>query len=201
MYYTLIEKIYIQTQQLLSPALWEVSLVWLRLDGWVVVHPHLLLLVLPHGDAVAGDSPQGLVHRGRVKEVKVWPLLLDGLGRLLRVVVRHAGVEVVEHVRASNVVLDPVHDRIVRSVDGQESTPDVVPLLSLQMRDVGVRVVQERDDSQPRVVDKVGSAVDGHDDPGGGALGPVAQEAEKGDHSQARGDDLLLPLLWEEGRL
>ena len=53
----------------------------------------------------------------------------DGVGGLARVVVRDRAVDVVRHVRRTNLVVEPVEDGPVRPVDGEEGATHVGELV------------------------------------------------------------------------
>mmetsp|Transcript_8879 Transcript_8879/g.16489 ORF Transcript_8879/g.16489 Transcript_8879/m.16489 type:complete len:210 (-) Transcript_8879:1189-1818(-) len=157
------------------------SFTGLSIHAWIIINPDLSEVVpvnLLHRYTVAHNAPNSLWDWCWIVQVQIWEGFLDGLSRLLGVVVRNSWVEVVKHVGGSNVVLHPVHETpselVVWAIYRKEGAAHVVPLLSFQVRHVGVGVMQQSDNAKPSVEDEVWSTVDSSNCPEGGALGPVS---------------------------
>lgn len=70
--------------------------------------------------------------------------LLHGLGGLGSMVVRDRAVDVVHNVGGSNLVVKKVKDGAIRAVDRVESALDEVPVITLVVGDVNIRVLFNR---------------------------------------------------------
>ena len=86
--------------------------------------------------------------------------------------------------------LQDVHDLVVGPVYREEGPADPIPLLPLQVGDVHVGVVEQRDDTEPSVHDCPGAAVHSSHGGKGRALGPVGERGDDADDSGSGGDDL-----------
>ena len=134
----------------------------------------------------------------RIEEVQVWEGLLHPLRRLPRVVVRDLVVDVVHHVRRADAVLYPVKHRAVGAVHGHEGALCPRPVAAVEVRHVHVRVLQPRDQHQPRVRDDEGQAVEEHGRLPAGEGAPRRKAPRHGDHADVAPVHLVRELAREK---
>mmetsp|Transcript_28948 Transcript_28948/g.72747 ORF Transcript_28948/g.72747 Transcript_28948/m.72747 type:complete len:400 (-) Transcript_28948:73-1272(-) len=168
-----------------------------NLHGLIRVVPPLALR--DDGEALLRAAIHDFVDGGGVVLVMLREGLLDGVSRLLGVVVRDPGAEVVGDVGATDAMVEEVKDLGVGAVDGAEGALEPRPLVGFVVGDVDVGVLEPGVEDEPHVDEEVGTDVESGNRGATERLRGVDETGDGGEDADVGEPDLRAPVAREEG--